>query len=139
MYQQIPHAVQQLMSSESMPILSGAISSFELFMTRWENIIQDHPRLEKYIKPSLDWAYLYYGCMDRTRAHIISMHKYILSYIVRLTIICSPQSYNTHDVDPPTMGSGVYCDGRSKDSSNGKFIYIVIALLIYLAQDARVP
>jgi len=34
------------------------------------------------------------------------------------------------------MGSGVYCDGQSKDSSNGKFIYIVIALLIYLAQDA---
>src|SRR5258708_23409900 len=136
MYQQIPHAVEQLMSSERMPILSGAISSFELFMTRWENIIQDHPSLEKYIKPSLDWAYLYYGHMDSTRAHIISMHKYILSYIVRLTIICSSQSYNTHDMDPTTMGSGVYCNGRSKDSSNGKFIYIVIALLIYLAQDA---
>jgi hypothetical protein len=105
MYQQIPHGVQQIMSGESMPILSGAIYSFELFMTTWENIVRDYPHLEKYVKPGLDWAYKYYGRMDRTRAYIISMCKYVfLSYIVRLTIICSPQSYNTHDVDPQTMG-----------------------------------
>jgi hypothetical protein len=91
MYQQIPHGVQQVMSGESTLILSGAISSFESFMTTWENIIQDYPHLEKYVKPGLDWAYLYYGRMDRTRAYIISMRKYIfLSYIVRLTITCSP-------------------------------------------------
>ncbi len=132
--------MQQMISSESMPILSDAIASFKLFMTRWENIIQDYPHLEKYVKPSLDWAYLYYSCMDHTWAHIISMHKYIfLSYIVRLTIIHSPQSYNTYNVDPQTMGSEVCCDGQSKDLSNGKFIYIVIGLLIYLAQDAQVP
>lgn len=108
------------MSGESMPILSGAIYSFELFMTTWEEMVQNHPRLEKYVKPGLDWAYLYYGRMDRTRAHVISMRKYILlSYIVRLTIIRSPQSSYTHDVDPRTMGSGVCHNGRSKDSPNG--------------------
>jgi hypothetical protein len=78
LHQQIPHVVQQVMSGESTPILSGAIPAFEMFMTTWEKIIEEHPRLEKYIKPGLDWAHLYYGRMDRTKAYIISMRKHIL-------------------------------------------------------------
>jgi hypothetical protein len=65
--------VQQVMSGERTPILSGAIPAFEMFMSRWENLIQDHPRLKPLIKPGLDWAYMYYGRMDRTRAYIIAM------------------------------------------------------------------
>jgi len=30
---QVSHTVQQIMSAESMPVLSGAVPSFEIFMT----------------------------------------------------------------------------------------------------------
>ncbi|KIM77965.1 hypothetical protein PILCRDRAFT_76089, partial [Piloderma croceum F 1598] len=33
---EIPHHVQQVMLSESTPILAGVIPSFEMFMTKWE-------------------------------------------------------------------------------------------------------
>ena len=72
-YQQVPHMVQQVMSGERTPILSGAIPAFEMFMSRWENLTQDHPRLKPLIEPGLDWAYMYYGRMDHTRAYIIAM------------------------------------------------------------------
>lgn len=66
------------MSSESTPILSGAIPSFELFMTSWENLAEMHPRLEKWISIGLEYASTYYGRMDRTRSYIISMCKSLL-------------------------------------------------------------
>jgi hypothetical protein len=78
LYQQVPHVVQQMMSGEATPILSGAIPTFEMFMTRWEKMVEEHPQLEKYIKPGLDWAYQYYGRMDRTQAYTLSMRKHIL-------------------------------------------------------------
>ena len=63
------------MSNEHTPILSGAIPSFEMFMSRWEQLVTEHPRLEHLIQPGLDLAYDYYGRMDRTRAYIIAMCK----------------------------------------------------------------
>jgi hypothetical protein len=65
------------MSGESTPILCGTIPSFETFMTRWENIAQGHPRLERLVQPGLDSAYKYYGRMDRTRAYFIAMRQQI--------------------------------------------------------------
>ena len=61
------------MSGESTPILCGAIPAFEMFMSQWEKIAKDHPCLEPIVQPGLDWAYLYYGRMDRTRAYVIAM------------------------------------------------------------------
>jgi hypothetical protein len=55
--------------------LCGAIPAFEMFMTMWEKIIEEHPRLERLVWPGLDWAYKYYGQMDHTRAYIVTMHK----------------------------------------------------------------
>jgi hypothetical protein len=63
------------MSSESTPILSGAIPAFEMFMTKWELVMEKNDKLKKYIKPGLECAYKYYGRMDRTNAYIISMCK----------------------------------------------------------------
>jgi hypothetical protein len=63
------------MSNERMPILSGAIPSFEAFMSKWEKLILEYPHLERFIKPGLDSAYKYYTRMDRTRAYIIAMRK----------------------------------------------------------------
>ena len=63
------------MAAEKTPILSGAIPAFEMFMSRWEKLAREHPCLEDLIKPGLDWAYMYYGRMDRTKAYIILMSK----------------------------------------------------------------
>jgi hypothetical protein len=72
---QIPHKVQQVMSAEKTPILSGAIPAFEMFMSSWEKLGREHHRLKALIKPGLDWASMYYGRMDRTRAYIVAMRK----------------------------------------------------------------
>lgn len=73
---QFPHNVQHIMSNERVPVLSGAIPSFETFMSQWEKLITDHPHLEDLVKPGLDLCYEYYGRMDRTIAYIIAMCKY---------------------------------------------------------------
>jgi hypothetical protein len=63
------------MSGEKTPILAGAIPAFEMFMSGWEKAGEDHPRLTHLIQPGLDWASMYYGRMDRTKAYIIAMCK----------------------------------------------------------------
>jgi hypothetical protein len=71
------------MSSESTPILAGAIPSFEMFMTKWEMLAEKFPRLEKWISIGLTWATKYYGRMDRTNAYIISMGEFLSFYMVQ--------------------------------------------------------
>jgi hypothetical protein len=71
----MPHKVQQVMSGESTPILSGAIPSFEIFMSSWEQLAENHPNLQPILQPGLDWACKYYAKMDRTNAYIIAMCK----------------------------------------------------------------
>ena len=78
--QQVPHVVQQTMSSESTPILYGAIPSFEMFMTSWEKLLRTHKNLKKYIDPGLQWAYMYYSRMDNTWAYIVTMRTFFFLY-----------------------------------------------------------
>ncbi len=73
---QYPHRVQQIMSGKQTPILAGAIPAFEMFMSGWEKAGEDHPHLTHLIQPGLDWASMYYGRMDRTKAYIIAMCKW---------------------------------------------------------------
>ena len=61
------------MSEEGMPILSGAISAFKMFMTRWEQLGKKHPHLKPFIQLGLDWAYRYYSRMDHTTVYIVTM------------------------------------------------------------------
>ena len=63
------------MAAERTPVLSGAIPAFELFMLQWEKLSREHPRLKALIQPGLNWAYMYYGHMDHTKAYIIAMCK----------------------------------------------------------------
>lgn len=74
---QVPHHVQQVMSGEATPILSGAIPSFEMFMTKWEVLAEKHPRLEQWIRTGLEWATSYYARMDRTQSYVVAMRKSI--------------------------------------------------------------
>ena len=64
------------MSNERTPILAGAIPSFEMFMSRWEKLVAEHPHLAPLVEPGLNLTYNYYGRMDRTRAYIVAMRKW---------------------------------------------------------------
>ena len=75
---QVPHGLQQSMSSESRPRLSSAVPHFELFMTAWENKAQETPRLQPFIDVGLKWAKKYYKRMDNTRAYVVAMCKFTL-------------------------------------------------------------
>ena len=70
------------MSSESNPILAGAIPCFEMFMTTWEKLAALHPNLAPWIKTGLDWATSYYSRMDHTNAYIVSMRKLLVILII---------------------------------------------------------
>ncbi|KAF8137053.1 ribonuclease H-like domain-containing protein [Boletus edulis] len=70
---EIPHAAQQYMSSESMPILGGAIPAFKLLMIQWDALCIKAPHCAPFVKVGLDWAQKYYERMGQTRAYVIAM------------------------------------------------------------------
>jgi len=68
--------VQMVMAGETTPILSGAIPAFEMFMSKWEQIAELHPRLSKWIDVGLSWVTQYYSRMDQMRAYITAMGEW---------------------------------------------------------------
>jgi len=68
---QVSYTVQQIMSAESMPVLSGAVPSFEIFMTRWEKLHTKYPEL----KPGLTLAYS--GLRSIILAWMTLMHMWL--------------------------------------------------------------
>jgi hypothetical protein len=73
---QVPHTVQQIMSVEHTPVLSGTIPAFESFMSKWEEIAIVRPALSPWINEGLRWAKKYYKRMDETKAYVIAMCEY---------------------------------------------------------------
>ncbi len=63
------------MSSDSNPILAGAIPAFEMFMTSWERLGDKHTQLKRWVDIGLKWASTYYSRMDNTRAYVVAMGK----------------------------------------------------------------
>jgi len=119
---QAPHAVQQTMSREQTPVLSGAIPAFEMFMTQWERLGERIPRLKPFVDIGLSWATTYYARMDRTKAYILAM-------CMRITC---PPSYCPHfvssshqpkcpaDLDEETLGRSLFYECRDKDQGHSK-------------------
>jgi len=68
------------MSAHATPVLSGAIPSFELFMTKWEQLGDMHRCLKPWTDIGLKWANKYYKRMDDTRAYIIAMCEFSLFF-----------------------------------------------------------
>lgn len=83
---QIPHKVQQGMSAESMPVLSGAVPSFEHLMTRWEALRSKYPALELWVDIGLKWAHKYYTRMDDTDAYVVAMCELLFSSLSNLNV-----------------------------------------------------
>ena len=91
------------MSSESTPILSGAIPAFELFMTSWEQLSANHVRLKQWIEIGLGYATSYYERMDRTCSYIIAMgtsFELLFVYYGLTVTLTSSQSCHSSELDP---------------------------------------
>ncbi|KAF9236569.1 hypothetical protein BU15DRAFT_31483, partial [Melanogaster broomeanus] len=69
----VPHFIQQQMSSESRPVLSCTIPCFKLFMTIWEKHARANKHIAPFINVGLHWANIYYNRMDNTTAYIVAM------------------------------------------------------------------
>ena len=78
---QVPHRCQQSMSSETTPVLSRAIPSFEMFMTEWERLGASFPELKPWIDIGLKWAKKYYVRMDDTDTYVVTMCKFLNQYL----------------------------------------------------------
>jgi hypothetical protein len=74
------------MSAESMPVLSGAVPSFEIFMTRWEKLRTKYPELKPWVDVGLKWAEKYYTRMDDTDAYVVAMCKLLPSSLFNLEL-----------------------------------------------------
>jgi hypothetical protein len=61
------------MSEESTPALLGAIPSFEMFMSTWEQLSAKNEESILLMQPGLDLAYKYYGWMDQSPSYIIAV------------------------------------------------------------------
>ena len=73
---QIPNLLQQIMSSETNPVLSGTIPAFEMFMTAWETYADKNAFSAGWIRAGMALARKYYKRMDNTKAYVISMCEY---------------------------------------------------------------
>ncbi|THH23039.1 hypothetical protein EUX98_g8138 [Antrodiella citrinella] len=72
----VPSSVQQVMSHERTPVLSGAIMAIEMLMTQWERYAETDERapiLRFYIDVGMTWAKTYYTRMDDCPAYVIAM------------------------------------------------------------------
>lgn len=74
------------MSAESMPVLSSAVAIFEIFMSQWEELGEEHPKLTPWIKVGLVWAKKYYNLMDDTDAYIVTMSEFFILSQHELTV-----------------------------------------------------
>jgi hypothetical protein len=74
------------MSAESMPVLSSAVAIFEIFMTEWEELGKEYPKLSPWINIGLKWAKKYYRLMDDTDAYIVTMGEFFILSQHKLTV-----------------------------------------------------
>ncbi|KIP01667.1 hypothetical protein PHLGIDRAFT_80269 [Phlebiopsis gigantea 11061_1 CR5-6] len=77
---EIPHVLLQVMSRENLPVLGGAIKSYEYYLTAlerckngfFEREKKDHPAM-RFVDTGLKWGTKYYCRMDCSKAYVIAM------------------------------------------------------------------
>ncbi|KAF8219312.1 hypothetical protein L208DRAFT_1341594, partial [Tricholoma matsutake] len=74
------HSVQQVLSKEKTMVLVGIIPTFEHFMMVWETLTQKNPHLRNPLNVGLSFATKYYGKMDSTKAYVIAMCEWSLTF-----------------------------------------------------------
>jgi|ERR1700733_9357431 len=85
--EQVPHAVQQIMSGERYPLLSGVIGAFRKLLMTWKDLKEDRPELAPFIDEGLYWAEKYFDLTSGSSAYnmAIGMCLSILTHCASLT------------------------------------------------------
>ncbi|KIK32542.1 hypothetical protein CY34DRAFT_101252, partial [Suillus luteus UH-Slu-Lm8-n1] len=68
-----PHTAQQKLSSESTPLLSRAVPTFEELINSWESLGQHVPHCKPIVDIGLAWASKYTDRMSATHAYSVAM------------------------------------------------------------------
>jgi hypothetical protein len=66
------------MSSESTPVLSGAVPVFQGMVTQWKKLAATAPHCAPFIESGLRAAMKYTGRMDNTMAYAVAMCQFHL-------------------------------------------------------------
>ncbi len=130
------------MSAESTPVLSGTIASFEIFMTKWEELHDQYPRLRHWLDNSLKWAQKYYQWMDDTDAYIETMSKSFLLFHLdadwHIFAPLSPQPVHSFHVGRRCVGSRLHQACERYHYKTRKWLYH-LDLMLKLSLDVRIP
>ncbi|KAF9519743.1 hypothetical protein BS47DRAFT_1481925 [Hydnum rufescens UP504] len=81
-----PHSVQQLMSGEATPILSGTLPAFQSLQNRWEEHMAKNPDVTPFVLEGMEQLNQYHEKAGKTRAYVIAMAlnpAIKLSFIIR--------------------------------------------------------
>lgn len=70
---QVPRYAQKIMSSESTPLLSGAVPAFQDIISLWRKNTGEAPYLAPFIEIGLAWTDRYTNRMDKTMAYAVAM------------------------------------------------------------------
>jgi hypothetical protein len=105
------------MSSESTPVLCGSIASFELLMSKWERLGEEHPQLQYWTQIGLRWAEKYYKQMDDTDAYVIAMGRSLFFEDRTMQIHCFLKSSILASVCRGLSASGIHASSREPGRS----------------------
>ncbi|KIK78477.1 hypothetical protein PAXRUDRAFT_163928, partial [Paxillus rubicundulus Ve08.2h10] len=72
---EVPSWAQQSMCGQSLPLLGGAIPSYETFLAQWTSLSMSrtNPQLVPFVSHGLEWANHYYNCIGRSKAYLFAM------------------------------------------------------------------
>ena len=77
LYIQVPHEIQQQMSSEMVPVLGNMIPTFHTYITAWCALKTQKPHLQPFIDEGLKWVTQYYEKLQRNSTYTIAMRMYL--------------------------------------------------------------
>lgn len=74
----VPSRAQRSMCGQKLPLLGGAIPSYETFLEQWKHLSTSNtdPQLAPLVSHGLERAKQYYNRFGRTKAYLFAMCKY---------------------------------------------------------------
>jgi hypothetical protein len=78
----VPHAFQDILGAEATPTLCYTIYAMSAFIQRWEELIEDNPEWENFIRPGLDKLEGYTRPLDDIPAYILAMGNVYFDFIL---------------------------------------------------------
>jgi hypothetical protein len=111
---------------------------FEKFMTELEELGEANSVLKPFTDVAMHWATKYYCKMDKPKAYVVAMCKFLKRRITALssppTVLFSPQPQRTLHVDRKGMGEALYSGCEGDHFAARKLMYYLTHMSAYLVQ-----